>query len=49
MYLCKHLRKILHVCGAQNLYFAVMKKIYPENVDAEQEFGPLPGPGGGPR
>ena len=26
-----------------------MKKIYPESVDAEQEFGPIPGPGGGPR
>ena len=33
--------------GVQNLYFAVMKKIYPESNDAEQEFGPLPG--GGPR
>ena len=26
-----------------------MKKMYPESVDAEQEFGPIPGPGGGPR
>merc|ERR1719507_508991 len=32
----------------KNLYYAVLKKIYPESVDAEQEFGPLPGAGGGP-